>query len=71
MNLNIRSERVRKGLSVEELSEQIKVSPSTVYSWEQGKRPMTFDDVIALADFFDCSADYLAGRTDERTVRRN
>jgi len=38
--------------------------------YESGKRKPGFDSLIALADFFNVSIDYLVGRTDKQEVNR-
>lgn len=61
----IASERVRMGLSQEELGRKIGVERKTVSEWERGLY-LPAKRVKQLADFFDCSADYLLRKTDER-----
>lgn len=41
-----------------------KVEPSTISKWIQGQRIPKPDTVYKLADFYNCSMDYLLGRTD-------
>lgn len=41
-----------------------KVEPSTISKWIQGQRIPKPDTVYKLADYFNCSMDYLLGRTD-------
>ena len=38
--------------------------------YEHGQRKPGHDTLIALADFFGCSIDYLVGRTDNPEVNR-
>ena len=64
--MNIRSERVRKGLTQEELAKAIGVSTGTLARYEQNYTLVTGASLIAMADLFDCSADYLLERTQER-----
>ncbi len=42
---------------------------STIDNIKQGKRP-SIDRIMELADYFDCSIDYLVGRTDVPEVNR-
>lgn len=59
---NIEAERARKGLSCEALAEKLGVGRKTLYNWmESGKIPLS--SLIAMADLFGCSIDYLLGRT--------
>ena len=42
------------------------VSRWAVHNYEAGKNRPDFDGLIALADYFDVSLDYLVGRSDRR-----
>lgn len=58
---NIDAERVRKGMSNDNLAEQLGVSRKTLYNWmDKGNIPTSV--LIQMADTFDCSIDYLLGR---------
>ena len=41
------------------------VEPATITNWEKGNRFPKDDVLIKIADYFDCSLDYLLGRTDD------
>lgn len=56
--------RTEKGLSRIQLAEKLNVSARLVAYWEKGERECGFDTVIAIADLFATSVDYLLGRTD-------
>lgn len=64
--MNIRSERVRLGLTQEELAKKIGVSTNTFAKYEQNFLTVPGASLLALADLFNCSADYLLERTQER-----
>lgn len=51
----IKSLRVEKGLSQEEISEKISVSRSSYISFEQGKTELNFPQMVKLADIFGIS----------------
>ncbi len=53
--------RKKKGLSQEELGEQIGVTRQTVSKWELGLTTPELDKLIDLARVFQCSVDYLIG----------
>lgn len=58
---NINAERARHNMTVEELASQIGVSRRTYYTWQKnGNIPSS--KLIAMAELFDCSIDYLLGR---------
>ena len=44
------------------LSEGINIHQSTLYAWKNGKRVPTAENVIKLAEFFDCRVDFILGR---------
>lgn len=56
--------RAENGLTRAQLAEKLNVSPRLVAYWENGKRECSFDMLIAIADLFASSADYLLGRTE-------
>ena len=64
----IKSERVRAGLSQDELAERLGVSPITIRNWESGRNAPTVTKRVELSDIFRCSIDYILGRCDERTL---
>lgn len=68
MKTNIASERVKLGLSQEQLGKYLKLSRDVVSNWESGTTTPKIDVAIKLADTFGCSLDYLFARTEERTV---
>ena len=60
----IRSGRIDLGWSQEELSTAAKVSPATIASIESGRRGMTIDVAIRIADAYGWPLDRLAVRND-------
>ena len=40
------------------------ISKSTMYYWQIGKSKPTMDSIIKLAKYFECSIDFVIGRTD-------
>lgn len=69
MPYNIKSERIRAGLTREQVAETVGVHPNSVINWEQNVCQPSASALIALSGLFGCSADYLLGLTDERTVK--
>lgn len=57
--------RKQKGLSQEQLGEQIGVSRQTVSKWETGVTTPELEKLIQLGDFFDLPLDRLVGRSRE------
>lgn len=67
-NFSIRLKELRtdKGLKQTEMSDKLNISTRGYQNYEIGQREPKIDVLIALADFFDVSLDYLVGRSDER-----
>lgn len=57
--------RKEKGISQAGLGEVLGVTRWSILNYEAGKNRPDYDGLIALADFFDVSLDYLTGRKDE------
>ena len=58
--------REKNQLTQAELSKHLKISPSTVGMYEQGRREPDIDTLKKLSDFFEVSIDYLLGKTNFR-----
>lgn len=50
-----------------QLASRIYVSDAAVSRWETGKRIPAADNIVALAEIFEVSTDYLLGMTDDPT----
>jgi len=59
----LRELRLRKGSLGKELADILKVEPATITNWEKGNRFPKDDMLIKIADYFNCSLDYLLGRS--------
>lgn len=57
--------RKEKKYSQEELGKLLSLDKSTISLYESGKRQPGYETLSRLADFFDCSIDYLLGRTSD------
>ena len=57
--------RKQRGLSMSALGGVLHVSDEAVRLLERGKRSPSFEILIALADHFNVSLDYLCGRSDD------
>lgn len=64
----IRKLRKERGLSVTRIAEAIGVSYQSLQRYEAGKREPSIQVLIALANFFDVSVDYLVGRESKNKV---
>ncbi len=56
--------RQERGLNQIKLAELIGAGKSSISSWERDESEPTLSKLIAIADFFGCTIDYLAGRED-------
>lgn len=59
--------RKSKGLTLEQLGEDINATRASLSNLENEKRKPSLDMIIKLADYFNVSIDYLVGRTDNPT----
>ena len=74
-NMAVFSDRLRetrklRGITQKQMAEFLEITEQAYQNYEYGKIKPNFDSLIALADFFDVSVDYLMGRTDEPEVNR-
>ena len=70
--MNKFSERFRelmeeKQVDVKTLSSEIAVTEGTIYKWLRGK-DLLLPNLLKLADYFECSLDYLMGRNDDLRI---
>ncbi|WP_304459123.1 helix-turn-helix domain-containing protein [Alicyclobacillus sendaiensis] len=59
--------RRQNGLTQLELATAVQLSERVIRYYESGEREPVVSQLIALADFFNVSLDYLVGRTDDPT----
>lgn len=62
--------RKEKDYTQSEFAARIGVSSGLVSLWESEQRVPSLSSLIAIADSFDVSIDYLVGRTDEPAINR-
>lgn len=63
--------REEKGLYQKDLAKILNVSVPAIAQYENGKRDMSTDSLIKLAEYFEVSTDYLLGKSDVRTPKNN
>lgn len=66
LNARLKTLRTEKNLTQAEISSIIKRTASAYSNYEKGIHVPPLDTLIALADYFGVSLDYLVGRTDEK-----
>ena len=58
--------RQEKNMFATQLAKILEVESATISNWEKDIRTPKKDMLIKIADYFDCSLDYLVGRTDNK-----
>ena len=61
----IKEVRLEQELLQKDLAQKIHVAANTLSQFENGKANPSYEVLIALADFFEVSTDYLLGREDD------
>ena len=59
--INLKTLRLLKNLSQRQLGDDLNVCNQTISFWENGLREPSMSSLIALAQFFDVTIDYLVG----------
>lgn len=59
----LRALRLEKNESLEKIAKYLNVTIQTISNYETGKRDMTPDTIIKLANYYDVSTDYLLGKS--------
>ena len=54
--------RLEKGINQVNLASALGVSKGIISMWETGQREPTLSSLVAIADYFGVSLDYLVGR---------
>lgn len=61
---HLKALRQSRNITQKQLAEAIHGSERGIQNYEMGVRKPTYEMLIALADYFDVSTDFLLGRTD-------
>lgn len=56
--------RKEKSITQRQLASALNLSEVGIQNYEGGRRKPAYDILLALADYFDVSLDYLCGRSD-------
>ncbi|MBO4787451.1 MAG: helix-turn-helix transcriptional regulator [Lachnospiraceae bacterium] len=72
MNFPERLKYLRKyyGYTQSTLAEKLGVTQGTVAMWETGKRTPDYDTLKVLSEYFDRSADYILGFSEDDSLRK-
>ncbi len=60
--------REKRGMSQVRLAIELDLNQNTISRYESGAREADYRTLIAIADYFDVSLDYLLGRTNNPTI---
>ncbi len=60
--------REKRGMSQVRLAIELDLNQNTISRYESGAREADYRTLIAIADYFDVSLDYLLGRTDNPMI---
>ena len=63
--------RKKKGLTQQEIADEIGINRGSYSNWEKGKREPSFENLVKLADLFDVSLDWLFGREQMKFKKRS
>ena len=66
---NLRVIREDRGYTQKQIADILETTQQYYSDYENGKRDIPIRIYIKLADFYNVSIDYLAGRTEEKTFR--
>ena len=63
--IRLKQARLSKSMTQEEVARKFKMSLRGYVFWEQGRNEPSINSLVAIADLFDVSLDWLLGRSDE------
>lgn len=66
LGLRIKQLREELNLNQEELAKKLNISPSTIGMYETNRRQPNYEILENLSNIFNCSIDYLLGKSDIR-----
>lgn len=71
VNLNNLFVRIAdRGINAKKVSYETGISTGNISDWKSGRSMPTASKLVILADYLDCSVDYLLGRTDNPEVNK-
>lgn len=68
--LRLKELRKKRHISQVRLAIALNMNQNSISRYETGEREADYKTLIAFADYFNVSIDYLLGRTDNPTVNR-
>ncbi len=68
MDFRLKELRKTRHLSQVRLAMDLNLSQNSISRYENGEREAGYETLIAIADYFQVSLDYLLGRTDDPAI---
>ena len=68
--LRLKELRTKNNVSQAKLAEELNMYQTSISRYENGTREAGYDELIAFADYFNVSVDYLLGRTDNPNMAK-
>lgn len=68
--MRLREIRKKRGISQLKLAMDLSTSQNTISRYETGEREAGYKELIAIADYFNVSIDYLLGRTNNPEINK-
>lgn len=65
---HIKNLREDNDLTQEMVANELNISQRAYSHYESGSRKLPLDVLVSLADFYNCSVDYLLGRTANKKI---
>lgn len=65
----IKELRKEMGLSQEKVAQELSMYVTTYRRYESGERELPMEVAVRIADYYGVSLDYLAGRSNDRTIK--
>lgn len=66
--IRLKQIREARGKMQKEAANELGIGLSTFSQYETGKREPDYSTLVRIADYFNCSTDYLLGRTDDPNI---
>ena len=70
MNFRLKELRQSRGISQLKLAPDLNMNQNSISRYENGQRQADYETLIAFADYFDVSIDYLLDRTENPKMNK-
>lgn len=70
MHIRIKEIRTAKGITQLKMALDLHMNQNSISRYENGEREPSVSGLIAIADYFDVSVDYLLNRTENPEINR-